>query len=135
LETKRTWSKKKPATEFEKNLGKRMRECRERLAISTEELANGIGLSPSAVTQYELGIRSPSLDRFDALAAMLGVSTDFLLRGSRSNVADADPAADQLVKAFKSLSPRDRALIVEILKSFLKVTPVMPSSDHTDKDL
>lgn len=126
LDTKKTWQKKKPPTDFEIQLGRRIRECRERLALTTDDLADSLGLSSASIVQYELGIRSPSYERFVALADILGVSAGYLLCGKSRDETDTDAEADQLIAAFKRLIPRDRALVVEIIKCFIKSTSIEP---------
>ncbi len=47
--------------------------------ISQQEIAATLGLSQATISDYERGRRSPSLATLQALARMLGVSTDWLL--------------------------------------------------------
>lgn len=116
------WQKKKPPTDFEKEVGKRIRDCREKMSLSTETLAKALGVSSSAITQYELGIRSPSLDRLASLAAELKVSADYLL-GTNLAGSDVGEEMEQFNMAYKALSSRDRELVAEIITVFLRARP------------
>ena len=61
----------------------RLRGLRERRRMSRRALSECCGLSKNAVTRYELGERTPSIDDATALADFFGVSLDYLC--SRKN--------------------------------------------------
>lgn len=56
-----------------------LREIRETAGITRQDLANKIGISVSALGQYEQGRREPDLQKLAAIAAALHVSVDMLL--------------------------------------------------------
>ena len=127
METKK-WQKKKPPTDLEKQVGKRIRECRERVGLATDRLADLLGVSSASIVQYELGVRSPSIDRLSVLTRELGITADYLICGSKCNDTAAEPKVDQMVKMFNSLTPRDRDIMIEIMKAFLKAPPSPPAN-------
>ena len=57
-----------------RQLGMRLRELRERRAMTQPELASLIDISPSLVTQWERGTRALSIVRVAQLAKALGVA-------------------------------------------------------------
>ena len=57
-------------------LGRRVRQFRERAGLTVQELAESAGLTRQAVHNYESGARRPTWDAVQKLAAALGVSTD-----------------------------------------------------------
>lgn len=61
-----------------KNFAKKMRECRINLDITQAELAKMAHLSPAAISAYENGGKSPTLDNAIAIADVLGMSLDDL---------------------------------------------------------
>jgi transcriptional regulator with XRE-family HTH domain len=61
------------------SLGLRLRASRGAAGISLRELARRVGISPSAVSQIERGLSSPSLPTIVALANELHLSVDYLL--------------------------------------------------------
>ena len=73
-------------TPFNSNL----RTAREQAGITRQELADSIGISVSALGQYEQGRREPDLQKLVAIAAALHVSVDDLLG---YHVDDFDTAA------------------------------------------
>ncbi len=63
-------------------LGDRIRKIREdKLKISKKELADILGISQSAVNQWEKGINFPSQKRLISLARVLDVSYEWLVSG------------------------------------------------------
>lgn len=62
-------------------VGARIRQARERKALSQEALADLLKVTKGLVSQYETGLTSPPSKRFSQLAEVLGVSADWLLTG------------------------------------------------------
>ncbi|MBQ3214781.1 MAG: helix-turn-helix transcriptional regulator [Oscillospiraceae bacterium] len=62
-------------------LGARIAALRRQAGQSQAELAQILGVSPSAIGMYEQGRREPSGAMLVALARNFGVSTDYLLTG------------------------------------------------------
>ena len=59
--------------------GKRIAECRRNVKLTQEELADRIGITAQALSQYERGLRYPDMAMLKALCIALGVSSDYLL--------------------------------------------------------
>ena len=94
-------------------LGNRIALLRRKANLSQRELAEALEVSPSAVGMYEQGRRVPAAELLVAMAALFGVSTDYLLTGVDR---------ERLVEALRSRttgengrppSREDAALIVE----------------------
>lgn len=62
-------------------LGARIAALRRAAGWNQAELAQRLGISPSAVGMYEQGRREPSADMLVRLSRVLGVSVDYLLTG------------------------------------------------------
>lgn len=60
------------------SLGQRLREARERQALTLRELARRVGVSPSLVSQIERGLVAPSVGTLWSLTSLLGVPLDGL---------------------------------------------------------
>ena len=71
-------------------LGERIGALRRNRGLSQAELAQRLGISPSAMGMYEQGRREPSVQTLVALSRELGVSTDFLLTGKVA-ASEEDP--------------------------------------------
>ena len=61
------------------SFGKRLRELRRERGLTAAELADRLGVSRAAVSQFESGASLPSLSTLFTMAACLGVSADLLL--------------------------------------------------------
>ena len=73
----------------------RFREAREKAGLSTLEVAKRIGVSQPAVTNWDNGTKSPSIDTLCKLADLYCVSTDYLL--GRDEPAERIPASEDLL--------------------------------------
>lgn len=60
-------------------LAERLQKQRMLLKLSQKEVAVAIGVSPSVISNYESGIREPSLEVLKAIAKLYHCSTDYLL--------------------------------------------------------
>ncbi len=76
------------------DIGTRLREERERVAISQRELARRIGLSASLISQIESGQSKPSVSTLYAIVTELGVSVDDVFRGSNGHAGMAPGATE-----------------------------------------
>ncbi|MGD0094347.1 MAG: S24 family peptidase, partial [Planctomycetota bacterium] len=66
---------------------RRIRERRQALGISQTELGRRAGVTLKQVWKWEVGIDVPSAIRIESIAAALGVSSDWLLRGENIHPA------------------------------------------------
>ncbi|AKX95661.1 transcriptional regulator [Moorella thermoacetica] len=61
------------------SIGKRIKELREKIGLTQEELAERVQISRSALANYESGYREPKGEILVRFAKALNTSTDFLL--------------------------------------------------------
>ena len=61
-------------------LGEKLQKLRQEKGLSQEQLAEELAVSRQAVGKWESGQSRPEMDKLVALAALFGVSTDYLLR-------------------------------------------------------
>lgn len=76
-------------------LGARIAALRRDAGMSQAQLANALGISPSAMGMYEQGRREPSIETLVAMAQIFQVSTDYLLTGTP--VCGEEAALNQLL--------------------------------------
>ena len=88
------------------DLGQKVRRLRESRDWSQAELARRAGVTKSAISTYELGMRTPSADVVRAFAKVFGVSADYLLGIAERRAVDVE-----------GLSEQDEALIRELVAS------------------
>ena len=60
-------------------LGERIKELRESKGISQTELAKNFNLTYTAISRWETGLRTPTLEDIILLAKFFDVTTDYLL--------------------------------------------------------
>ncbi len=60
------------------NLGNRIRELRKKNGVTQEQLANALGLSPQAVSKWEMNVGYPDISLLPSIAAYFRVSMDEL---------------------------------------------------------
>lgn len=62
------------------SIGKRIRERREELGMTTKELANAMGVSQAAISNYELGLNNPKTDIMPKMLEVLGVDANYIFQ-------------------------------------------------------
>jgi transcriptional regulator with XRE-family HTH domain len=96
-------------------LGKRIRQERQKLNLTQEKIAESIDISDSYIGQIERGERSLTLDTLVKLANKLGVTIDYLLQDSMGHVT-SDQTINQLAQILHSRSPKQKQMALDIIK-------------------
>lgn len=89
-----------------KDLPNRLRELRMKYGYSQKTVSQKIGVSPSIVSGYESGERTPSTEVLLSLAYLYGCSTDYLLGKQNDNsqlVLDVSGLSDKQINAIKNI--------------------------------
>jgi len=96
-------------------LGERIREKREALNLTQEELAKVLEVSPQHISVVEKDKRVPSLSFLTRLAEKLGVSIDYLVSGK---VGKGEIVLDLTVaiKADKRLTPKAKKALIALVE-------------------
>lgn len=90
-----------------KDLPSRLRDLRIKYGYSQKEVSEKIGVSPSIVSGYESGERTPSTQVLLSLAYLYGCSTDYLLgkqNDSSKLVLDVSGLSDKQINAIKNIA-------------------------------
>ena len=97
------------------SLAVRLYELRENRRESLQAVATAVGISKTHLWELEKGrATNPSVDLLTKLAKHYAVTTEFLIDATSSATAE-DASAQQFFRDFKSLSPKDKALIQDTL--------------------
>ena len=93
---------------------------RKRAKLSQGDLANGTGLTRSAISMFELGKRQPEFETLEILADYFNVDMDFLL-GRSKGAAPALPdelseAKRELIEIIKQMPDERVKAVLAILK-------------------
>ncbi len=101
-----------------KKIGSRIKEYRERSAISQELLAEKLGISTTSVSNIERGRNFPSFENFIKICNIINADPDLIL----ADVVGAAGVAkeSELSKMLSSLRPDDRKKVTAIFECIIK---------------
>ena len=100
------------------SFGSQMRLRREELGLSRAQLAEELGVSSSAISNYENGLSSPKEEILLRLFDALRVDPNYLYRGSFREEARALTREEQdLLEAYRSLPPLGRETVKDLTRS------------------
>lgn len=112
-------------------MAQRLREAREYVGLSQEDVAQALGVSRPAITNIETGNRRVEAIELDKLATLYRQSVTFLLSGE--DAVGAVPTQVQfLARAVKGLSPKDMEEVARFA-TFLKRSSDVKSSKKPKK--
>jgi len=91
--------------------------ARMKKGLSVKELASVLGVSSSAVSQWENGSKSPRADKLKAISEALGVSTEYLLGGNENDPVqiDIDRVDKVLLKELQDITPSERQKLLAFI--------------------
>ena len=96
-------------------IGRRIRRCREELAISQEAAAERCGISPSFYSNIERGIKIMSLETFVSICQAFSVSADYLLKDMMPDTDDTVLHAISEAKKYGDVQYKKYIRLVEAL--------------------
>ncbi|MFT3897197.1 MAG: helix-turn-helix transcriptional regulator [Thermomonas sp.] len=105
----------------------RLRQAREYVGLSQEEVATALGISRPAVTNIESGSRKVEATELNSLARMYRRSLEYLLTG-RDNTPSGPEQLAFLARAVRGLSDRDLDEVARFAE-FLKQSPKPPHQE------
>lgn len=105
-------------------LGRRIREERQKLHLTQEQLAEKLNVSTTYIGFIERGERSITLGKLTLLANILGVSVDYLL----SDTLTPSPSSNEKLwlELLSSATEEEQKLILDMAKLIL---------NHSKKDI
>ena len=99
-------------------IGSRLREARNMVKLTQEQLAEKVGIGTTYISDIERGAQFPSLSLFIKLVDALGVSSDFILRGEIE--AGKSCVYDDITKKLDGLTPKQRLGVAELIDAYIK---------------
>ena len=104
------------------SFGKQMRLRREELHLSRAALAEALGVSASAVSNYENGVSSPKEEVLLRLFDALQIDPNYLYRDSfRSGSFVCSRAEQDLIEKCRSLSPLERETVGSLVSALCTI--------------
>ncbi len=95
-------------------LGKRIREERQKLHLTQENLSEKVGVSVAFIGQIERGERKLSLDTLVKVASQLGITVDYLLMDSVQ--LQDDQSIDQIKQLMLNRSAKEKRMALDLIK-------------------
>ncbi len=95
-------------------IGERIRVARQERRITQEELASAVGVSRSAVAQWETGRSGQITGNLARIAQVLGVGVEFLMHGSGHSGLPEATSADEaaMLRLYRDCGPEDRQILL-----------------------
>lgn len=90
-------------------LSEKLRELRRQAGLSQRDAARLLGVSPSIISSYETGERTPSVENLLALSFLYKCSVDHLL--------GKDPQPPRPVLETDGLTPKQVQLLAELIRT------------------
>lgn len=104
------------------SFGEQLKCRRKELGLSRSELAKQLGVSQSAVGNYETGVSAPKEEILLRIFDALHVEPNYLYRGSfESAGGDASPEERTLLEKYRALSPAGRQTIHTLLDALCRM--------------
>jgi transcriptional regulator with XRE-family HTH domain len=100
----------------------RLKKARIDKGLSKTELGEAISVHYSQIGRYEEKGASPNADVMTKLANVLGLSVDYLMNGSKNNLADDTLKDKELLNQFKTieaLPDTDKSVVKIFLDAFI----------------
>lgn len=99
--------------------GQRIRERREELGLSTEEVAAELEVDEEYYQEIENDTRSMSLELFVVLTSFLGISMDGVIHGKKYGLAPGLTDEQQVIWLLNQCSEKSKAWLLELLSDFV----------------
>lgn len=99
-------------------IGSRLREARNMVKMTQEQLAEKLGIGTTYISDIERGAKFPSLNLFIKIVDALGVSSDYILRGEIE--AGKNCVYDDITKKLDGLTPKQRLAVAELIETYIK---------------
>jgi transcriptional regulator with XRE-family HTH domain len=107
----------------ENDIGRRLRQHREERGLSLRELARRLGISASAISQFETGKSRLSVGTLYAIVTELGMSLDELFSGVPAAPARRRAGAGDVEERHVQRAPSRRAIELETGVRWERLTP------------
>ena len=99
-------------------IGSRLREARNMVKLTQEQLAEKVGIGTTYISDIERGAKFPSLSLFIKIVDALGVSSDFILRGEIE--AGKNCVYDDITRKLDGLTPKQRLGVADLIEAYIK---------------
>jgi len=106
-----------------REIGKRIQKAREEAGLSQEELASALGITQSALSNYELGKRRLYLANLEQLANVLERPLSYFMEeesskgeGAELEQKSSDGVTSEIVRLLAELNEEERVELLDYIK-------------------
>lgn len=99
-------------------IGSRLREARNMVKLTQEQLAEKVGIGTTYISDIERGAKFPSLSLFIKIVDALGVSSDYILRGEIE--AGKNCVYEDITRKLDGLTPKQRLGVADLIDAYIK---------------
>src|SRR5579864_5221486 len=105
-----------------RDIGARIRTAREEHGWTQDQLAEAVGVSRSAVAQWETGRAGQVTTNLTRVASTLGVGVEYLMYGRDSRAGGQTYRGDELamLRLYRDCTPDDRQLLLRTARRLVK---------------
>lgn len=100
-------------------LGKKVRDARQRLAMTQQHLAERVDCSPEWISKIERGRASPSLSCISAIGHVLGADLTVLLQPAQAE-ASTQGQPEKAASLVRALEPEYQSLAIDLIEALLR---------------
>ena len=109
----------KEQNKFKKEIGKRIRDHREFLSYTREQLAEKCDISSQFLADIEVGRKSMTARTLRNISKSLNLSADYILNGT-SKHSSGEYQTEQINLLLEGFSPYEKDCALDMLKAFTK---------------
>lgn len=114
------------------DIGKAIKDHREKQNMSMNELARRSGVAQSGISEMEAGRRQPTFDVLEKLINALNMTlNDFFTE----DIPKIPPNINELIRSAKELTPEQIEAINQLMKTMNKTTSEIESIEEPDPDV
>ncbi len=109
-------------------IGERIRETRHKRGWTQDDLAEAVGVSRSAVAQWETGRAGQLTPNLTRIASELGVGVEFLMFGSDKRSPMQTATGDELamLRLYRECAPEDRQILLRTARRLASIKRKRP---------
>ncbi len=105
-------------------MGKRLKERREQLGLTRQEVAQRLGVTASAISNYENNVSCPKVELLVALFEVLHCDANYLYQDCCSSIGKCDNEEWDLIRGHRCLDRHGKDMVQTVLKKELEHSAV-----------
>jgi transcriptional regulator with XRE-family HTH domain len=108
------------------DIGTRIRAARRDRGLTQDELADHVGVSRSAVAQWETGRTGQVTGNLSRIASVLEVNVEYLMHGEDKRAAGEVRQGDELalLRLYRECDPEDRQMLLRTARRLAQDRPL-----------